>query len=386
VLNFNATIKIQKTDAQNWFIRRFGIAWTESTIKERNGTMNGRRAFTLVEVLVLIMVILGVLALLIPAINSGPGSRGAARRMQCTNQLKQIGLAIHNYAFAHKVLPPGAICATKPIQPSNQYDVWAEAGRTDKGLHGTSFLLRILPYMELDRVYKQWDFDGGVGYNAEHGVKPATLDIEGLYCPTRRSGLRKGIDEPMMLSSSWTAGGTDYGGCAGRHAAFTLNTGYNLCDASMYYDPNFYPAPFKSKADDTDAERWGVFGRVNISTSFKDIADGVSNTIMTGELQRVTTGSPISKDGWAIGGPATLFTTGAMANPNDPKCKMVAPPTPGLLMSNGFWGSPGSDHSGVVNYGMADGSVKCMTTAMDPTVFALLGSMADGEPVTLDSP
>ena len=45
----------------------------------------------------------------------------------------------------------------------------------------------------------------------------------------------------MMLSTSWTGGGTDYGGCAGRHAAFTPQTGYNYCDVTTYYEPNFWP-------------------------------------------------------------------------------------------------------------------------------------------------
>ena len=71
--------------------------------------------------------------------------------------------------------------------------------------------------------------------------------------------------------------------------------------------------PFTGQNDDTPAKRWGIFGRVNVSTQFKEITDrNLSNTIMTGELQRITDLTPTSKDGWAIGGPATLFTTGAM--------------------------------------------------------------------------
>ena len=58
--------------------------------------------------------------------------------------------------------------------------------------------------------------------------------------------------------------------------------------------------------------RWGIFGRVNVSTRFGEIRDGLANTILTGELQRITDLTPRSKDGWVIGGPATLFTTGAM--------------------------------------------------------------------------
>ena len=65
-------------------------------------------------------------------------------------------------------------------------------------------------------------------------------EIAAFYCPSRRDGVRP-QDRAMMLSPAWTGGGTDYGGCVGRHAAFSKLTGYNLCDATMYYEPNFYP-------------------------------------------------------------------------------------------------------------------------------------------------
>ncbi len=118
-------------------------------------------------------------------------------------------------------------------------------------------------------------------------------------------------------------------------------------------------------------------------TTFGEIRDGLSNTIMTGELQRITDLTPASKDGWAIGGPATLFTTGAMFARSGTTLLNVAPPAAGSLMNNGFFGSPGSDHPGGVNFGLADGSVEFLSTSIDPNVFALLGSMADGEPIDL---
>ena len=196
-------------------------------------------AFTLIDLLVVILLVFVTLAIILPGLNGG--SREAARRMTCTNQIKQIGLAVHNYAQANRVFPPGTICSTAPTAPANQYDVWGEAGKTEAGFFGTSLLLRLLPYVEMDKTYEQWNFNYGVGYNAENGKKPATCEIKTFYCPTRRSGFRTGNDESMMLSKTWTSGGTDYGGCAGRHAAFTSETEYNLCDASMVYSPAFLP-------------------------------------------------------------------------------------------------------------------------------------------------
>jgi prepilin-type processing-associated H-X9-DG protein len=117
---------------------------------------------------------------------------------------------------------------------------------------------------------------------------------------------------------------------------------------------------------------WGIFGAMNASTSFAQIHDGTSNTIMTGELQRIPPSGLFggSHDGWAVGGDATGFTTGTPNSSN-------------AAMSNGFFSSPGSDHSNGANFGMADGSVKFLSSGIDANVFALLGSMNDGIPAML---
>lgn len=346
------------------------------------GTRNWpRSALTLIEVLVIIGIIVALIAMLLPA---SLAMREQTRRMHCTDRLGKLGLAIMNHEHANKCFPPGTICASSPIEPHHQYDVWGEAGKTEPGFHGTGFLLRLLPFLEMFCGCKQWDRNLAVGPNAERGDRVAVMEFRDFYyCPSRRIGFREGTDNAMMLAPTWTGGGTDYGGCAGRHAAFTNETGYNLCDASMSYEPSFQPicdrlSGLKKPIEDTDAKRWGVFGRVNVSTTYRDIRDGASNTIITGELQRLeaTPTRPGSKDGWAVGGPATLFTTGAMVGRDG--TTFVDAPNIGRLMNNGFWGSPGSEHSGGANYGLGDGSVRFLSDSTDPSVFALLGSMADG--------
>ncbi|MBU4270722.1 MAG: DUF1559 domain-containing protein [Planctomycetes bacterium] len=334
--------------------------------------------------LLVVMVVIGVLlALLVQGVLI---ARESARRICCRNNLKLIGLGLHSYTRANKVFPPGTICATEPIAPGNQYDVWSEAAQTGPGFHGTSFLLCIIPYIEGNGMF--WNRTEGISSRKREkrhtygNFDIASCDVRGFYCPSRREFLRP-EDKPMMLSPAWTGGGTDYGGCAGRHAAFTLNTGYNICDASTFYEPNYYPAPFTAE-DDTEEKRWGIFGRVNVSATFDEISDGASNTIMTGELQRITDVTPGSKDGWAIGGPATLFTTGAMFRYDGKRLECVSSPAEGKLLNNRFFGSPGSAHSGGANFGLADGSVRFLTDTIDPRIFALLGSMADGAEASID--
>jgi prepilin-type processing-associated H-X9-DG protein len=133
----------------------------------------------------------------------------------------------------------------------------------------------------------------------------------------------------------------------------------------------------------TQSSRIGVFGTVNQSMTFGEIRDGLSNTIMIGELQRITALVPGSKDGWAIGGPATLFTNGAMYRRLGTTSVPAMPPSEGRLMNNGFFGAPGSAHPGGANFGLADGSVSFVSDAIDPNIFAILASVADGMPTSV---
>ena len=341
-----------------------------------------RAAFTLVELLVVITIIGILIALLLPAVQA---AREAARRMTCTNQLKQMGLALHNYAQANRVFPPGTITSN-----TNPADPWTDAGTATALQHGTSWMLRVLPYMELGTVFKQWDFTTSVAGN----TIIAGTEIHGFYCPTRRTAWRSGTDD--NLNSIYQAGGTDYGGCAGRVFGWTVGSGSHAFDSSGTLADAANQNPPGSAllsgslatslgSDTSAAKRVGIFFQPNQSTGFHSIVDGTANTIMTGELQRITTqsasvfnstsGNNYSHDGWAIGGDATLFSTA---------CNDSAGGGPTTLMNNGDFRSPGSEHSGTVNFGLGDGSVRSISVSTDATVFQLLGSMADRTPAQVD--
>ncbi len=359
-----------------------------------------RKAFTLVELLVVITIIGILIALLLPAVQA---AREAARRMQCTNNLKQICLSLHNYGQANKVFPPGCIMqagytppavATQPTGTTG-WNTLGEAGSATAFGQGTSWLLRIMPFIEGDTIGRAWNwslpFNGAVGaapvapglsteVAANKNYDLANLDVKGFYCPTRRSGLRPGTDTALTLSTYWTGGGNDYGGCAGRHGAFTNASGYNYIDpntpGAVYtaYDLAAIAAPTVASGADTKLP--GIFGTVNNSTTFGAIRDGLSQTIAAGEVPRYTTISPTSKDGWAVGGAPTLFTTGQMTILSGTVYTSTS--SGGKMFNNSDWGSAGSDHANGANFAYADGSVTFLSDAMDSITYSLLGSMADG--------
>jgi prepilin-type N-terminal cleavage/methylation domain-containing protein len=308
-----------------------------------------QRAFTLIELLVVVTVIGILLALLLPAVQT---AREAARRSQCSSQLRQISLALHHYIQPHRVFPPGCIVSVGKVP---EFDPWSEATIAGPNRHGTGWLLMILPYIEQVNLYHDWNFTTNVIGNAAI----AQTDIPGFYCPTRRAGLRRG-DSKRMVSTTWVGGGTDYGGCLGSGNGW-------LNDSAGH---RFTDTP-------TVAQQWfnrsviGIFSP-NSATGFMAIQDGTSNTIMTGEMQRLdgSIDQRRSQDGWALGGVATLFTTAIHETDGTYQ-------TGGL--NNNFFESPGSDHPGGAHFGMADGAVHFIHDDVDKQVLYRLGAMADGK-------
>ncbi len=314
----------------------------------------GSRGFTLIELLV-VMAVIGILvALLLPAVQQ---AREAARATQCRNNLKQLGLALHNYHDAHRVFPPAAIatrpqvsftiCSGPPTPWVKAYDLWDEA-TAGPGFHGTSWLLLILPYIDQANIYNQWNFETSVLGN----TPAAQTNIPTLYCPSRRSEVR-GEDMPIMFQN-WTSGGTDYGGCAGGC------NGFHDCDAHETFNV--------SNGSRCGGPLRGPFA-TNDSVDLGDMTDGSSNTIMTGELQRLN-GPGIwqySQDGWAVGGVATLFTTCANSITS---CKGP---------NSGFFEDAGSEHASGAHVGMADGSVRFISETMNLSVLKALGTINYGD-------
>jgi prepilin-type N-terminal cleavage/methylation domain-containing protein len=314
-----------------------------------------QRAFTLVELLVVITIIGVLIALLLPAVQA---VREAARRAQCSNNVKQISLALHNYHQTQNLFPPG--CIVRMGTPPAWQPLQEARATSGQNLHGTSWLLQVLPYLELQGLYDHWDFSKNVTGNAAL----AQTDIPIFYCPTRRNGIRS-EDQEHLVVWSWERGGNDYGGCIGAGNGWKNDTHRYFAGVDRGYESEHWQFPLRA----------GIF-LPNTSASFADVRDGTTCTIMIGELQRLV--SPpsgiCSMDGWAEGGVATLFTTNDAEHSEGNPGKYQ---TGG--MNNLFFESAGSDHSGGAHFGMADGSVHFIAQTIDRMVYRYLGSMADGQ-------
>ena len=245
----------------------------------------GKDGFTLVELLVVIAIIGMLVGLLLPAINS---AREAGRRATCMNNLHQIGLALNCHVSAKGYLPPGLNLKNSYVKDclSNMYDPWSEAGvnANNPGYSGTSWMLYILPFMDHSEVYDHWNFTHSVMTNK----LLAQTDIKEFYCPSRRNGMLP-ADSTIMFQG-WKTGGTDYGGCVGR---------VNFWDNVL--DPNepasgpprthqicaaMYIVPYLAQDQPDVPLKIGVFFP-NSRTTFSQVTDGTSHTIMIGELQRL---------------------------------------------------------------------------------------------------
>ncbi len=321
--------------------------------------------FTLIELLVVIAIIAILIALLLPAVQA---AREAARRSQCRNNLKQIGLALHNYHERSLVFPPGAVIllgqsaagagdGTLNSSSTGGYDmIW----RASNGDRCQSWMLQILPFMDQSAIYDKWNFNADVKSNRldSSGEPLASRNITAYLCPSRPESKHQGI-----MFQSWTGGFNDYGACFGAG-----NLAINSSSLrTMYYGSN------PTSAMGTNLNNGGMFFG-NSSTSMRDVFDGTSNTIMTGEVQRLNGGTvPLTSiDGWAVGGMPTLFTT----------ADAVVQSQMGI---NGKQReTAGSDHRGGGHFGLADGSVRFLSENINLNLYTSLGTISERETISGD--
>jgi len=335
-----------------------------------------RSGFTLIELLVVIAIIAILIALLVPAVQK---VREAAARSQCQNNLKQIGLGLHNHHDTYKRLPPGAANDMAPF------------GTATGAQWGSSWMVYLLPYIEQGPLYNVWQFNNQSGYqNANNGNAAGGKMISIYRCPSSpvnefmaaRGGFQSGNGTLMNVS---------YTGIAGAVTPNPPITGsvYNVacCNGSG------------SQATDN-----GIF-YAGSKTKLTDIGDGTSNTWMVGEQSdhlRDANGQPVISGytsgvgnsgglyGWTMG--AAHNFNGSQSNFGDGRhfnCTSVRY----AINARGFANTSASgtnndvgtnfplssNHTGGINVAMGDGSVRFFSNSLPPFNIAAFCTRANGD-------
>lgn len=297
---------------------------------ERPDPMSLRRGFTLIELLVVITIIAILIGLLIPAVQQ---AREAARRMQCTNNLKQIGLAMHNYESAHRVFPPSSTSGMG-------MGVWGYPGTglSDPAIHLHSFASLILPYIEGANLYDSIDYN--VSALAPANQQAASVIPSFYRCPSFSGP--DFSDDPLYV----TIVGFDRFAIR-NYVAMGARTIVGLSGA-IPADGVMYPGS---------------------RTGFRDIIDGTSSTILIAETRE--TKASVWIDGTSASVAARSF---AMLPPTfaaDGVSINAEPYFPAGIFPNSIgqnWG-PSSFHTGGAHHLMCDGSVHFLSENMDVRVY-----------------
>ena len=307
----------------------------------------GSRGFTLVELLVVIAIIGILIALLLPAVQA---AREAARRSQCSNNLKQLALAIHNYHDTHNALPPAGLAS-----------------------NDLSWRCLILPFIEQSALYDRFNFNEGAfgaGTNNEgpnklvHGLNR----IEQFLCPSTEH------EQATAGSSTLADGRKTY---VSHYYGVTGPVGINPATGVAY-----------NVVGPTNYGAFATEGVMSLNNHLKRVAmmhikDGTSNTFLLGELSvfNYVGGSQSGGDGscWVRG--SNYPTLSALAGAKNIEYGINMPSVSPKYNSICF----GSEHPGGCHFAMCDGSVQFVSETIDMAVYKATASRARRETATVSS-
>ncbi len=341
--------------------------------------MRHRRGFTLIELLVVIAIIAVLIGLLLPAVQA---AREAARRAQCVNNLKQLGLAMHNYESTYSSLPPGI-----------------------KGCCWGTWLVYTLPYVEQQSLWNAWNFGGDLlyfrgiydsplRYGGVANVTVTSTRVSAYYCPSDGGNTALSNLGPTLAGKKFAITSQNYVANFGN-----LSTSQPL----VYNTVQFLGAPFTDMNGTVANPAAGTPGMSGSKVvTFAGIPDGLSNTLLLSEclVGQTQKGGQYNANydlrGFSWWGSAASFTGWLAPNstlpdvtessdyciyphPMNPPCTEPVGTT--ALRLNGAR----SRHPGGVNCTVGDGSVKFIKNSINLNIWRALSSTRGGEIISSDA-
>ena len=267
------------------------------------------RGFTIIELLVVIAILAVLMGLLLPAVQQ---SRESARRMQCQNNLKQIGVALHNYHDVHGVLPPGSIWTglgeangggVIPLGTFDRVAMGISPGTEPDRLH-SSWVIALLPFLDQTTLLNAFDLTQPV--DAAVNAKARSTDLNVMLCPSDAYNHAPYERALLAGTSGHTYARGNYGYNVGQnHVCFSFQAG---CTDGFDTGTN--------DLINTNATVSGNgIGGINVSFGFKNFPNGLSNIVAIDEIRAGI--EPLDPRGtWALGMPAANMTAVDFPGPN----------------------------------------------------------------------
>jgi prepilin-type N-terminal cleavage/methylation domain-containing protein/prepilin-type processing-associated H-X9-DG protein len=332
-----------------------------------------RRGFTLIELLVVIAIIAVLIGLLLPAVQK---VREAAARTQCINNLKQIGLAMHNYYDSYGNFPPGNY---QPYQSKVSKDFYICYG---------NWALYLLPYVEQGNLYNMYDFSQLTYVTTGNNAVVKATPLKVYSCPSDPN-----LGQTLTPSSTGINGPGVFATGSYRGSAGTTDLGSNV----QWDNPSFPTNAWWLGGNYQSKYGRGVLHTVDpyytgaSLEKITSITDGTSNTVMVGEYYTATT--PGRTTFWAYSYTSyslSEWDIGPVNTPNVGQPRALLADYDQCNKIGGYGGSDvckrawGSFHTGVINFVFCDGSVHPLATTIDVNfVFPALQTIAQGEVVSL---
>jgi len=317
-----------------------------------------KRGFTLIELLVVIAIIAILIALLLPAVQQ---AREAARRTECKNKLKQMGLALHNYHDTHNIFPPQAVFGY---------------GGGSNAYYGHTFTTFLLPYLDQSPLYNQLNFTAATDAGGNNTVLTGKfLTIQS--CPSNPYASLIANYDGVPASQ-----GACYMVCSGP-ASYLGNSWTNSSSATANTDCFFAGSPAYCTSGGSVTFRSGMFGMGNQAPNYcsriRDITDGTSNTLAMGEVRPELNGYfglwAIQQGGFCtaqkINSAQRIIPTGSIST------------VPTALYPDGLGANIGmsSFHVGGTQVVLADGAVRFLSENMNLATLNYLAHKSDGNTV-----